>query len=143
VVLLARACERGVGIHHVELDLPADEAEARVGQQRAGQEARLAEHLEAVADAQHGAAGEGELADRLHHGREAGDRAGPQVVPVGEAARDDHGIDPVEVRVRVPEQFGVAELPAGEQRVDLVAAAGEADHPKPHAAFAPSTTSTS
>src|ERR687887_206119 len=41
VALLARAGKWGGGVLHHELDLAADEAQARVGQQRAGQEAGL------------------------------------------------------------------------------------------------------
>ena len=75
-----------------------------VEQQRAGEQARLAEDLEAVADAEYRAARGGELAHRLHRRREAGDRAGAQVVAVGEAAGDDDGVDPVQVALFVPDQ---------------------------------------
>ena len=76
-----------------DVDLAAHEAQRGVGQQRAGQQAGLAQHLEAVADAEHRTALGGEPRDRVHHRREAGDRAGAQVVAVGEAAGHDHGVD--------------------------------------------------
>ena len=47
----------------------------------------------------------GELGDRLHHRREARDRAGAQVVAVGEAAGDDDRVDALQVAVLVPEQL--------------------------------------
>ena len=72
----------------------ADEAPVVVRAQHARQQARLAEHLEAVADAEHGPAGRGERRDLPHHRREARDRAGAQVVAVREAARDDHAVQP-------------------------------------------------
>ena len=40
----------------IDVDLAADEAQADVRQQRAGQQPRLAQDLEAVADAEHGPA---------------------------------------------------------------------------------------
>src|SRR5205814_4354314 len=50
-------------------DVTADEREAPVAQKRAGQQARLAEDLEAVADAEHVAAPPGKLGDRAHDRR--------------------------------------------------------------------------
>ena len=93
----------------------------------------LAQHLEAVADAQDQAAVAGETLDLGHHRREAGDRADPQVVAVGEAAGDDHGVDAAQVGVGVPQQLGLADAAGGEQRVDVVAGTGEADDPELHA----------
>jgi hypothetical protein len=90
--------------------------------------------LKAVADAEHRAALAGELDDPLHQRREASDGAGAQVVAVREAARDHHGVDPAEIAVLVPEQIRLAEAPAGEQRVDLVAGAGEAHYAELHSA---------
>ncbi len=90
---LARAREGRVGGLDHDLDLAADEAQRVVRQQRAGQQAGLAQHLEAVADAEHRPAVAGELDHRLHHRREARDRADAQVVAVREAAGHDHGVD--------------------------------------------------
>ena len=53
-----------------EEGVAALELQSAVAAQRAGQEARLGEHLEAVADAQHRAALGGVLAHRLHDRRE-------------------------------------------------------------------------
>ena len=105
---LARARERRVRVLDDHLDLAADEAKRVVRQQRAGQEAGLAQHLEAVADAEHGTAVAGELDHRLHQRREARDRAHAQVVAVREAAGDDHGVDAAQIAIAVPEQVGVA-----------------------------------
>ena len=63
-----------------------------VAQHRAGQQPRLEQDLEAVADAEHRAAGVGERRDRGHDRREPRDRAGAQVVAVGEAARQDDDV---------------------------------------------------
>ena len=71
-----------------------------LGSSAPGQQARLAEHLEAVADSEHGPAGVGELAHRPHHRREAGDRAGAQVVAVGEAAGNHDRVDSARARYR-------------------------------------------
>jgi hypothetical protein len=55
----------------------------------------------------------GEILDAAHHRREAGDDAGPDVVAVGEAARQDDGRDAVQVRRLVPERD---RLDAGDRR---------------------------
>ena len=60
--------------------------EVVVAHQRPGKQPRLAEHLEAVADADDQAALGRETLDRRHYGREAGYGPRPQVVTVGEAA---------------------------------------------------------
>ena len=124
---------RGQSIERLELELAADEAHRLVEQQRAGQQARLAEDLEAVADPQHRAAAGGEGGDRLHRRREAGDRARPQVVAVGEAAGDDDAVDAGEVALFVPDQPRLAAgQGAGVQRVPLVAGPGELEHTPDH-----------
>ena len=69
--------------------IPTDELELLVRAEHAGQQPRLAEDLEAVADAEHGATSRGEAADRVHRRREAGDRAATKVVAVREAAGED------------------------------------------------------
>src|SRR2546421_390189 len=89
--------------------------------------------LEAVADTQYRAALAGELEPRLHQRGEARDRAGSQVVAVGEPARHDHGVDALEVPVAVPQQDGLADARGRELRVDLVAGAGKADDAELHA----------
>ena len=66
---------------------------ADVGQQRARQQARLAQTWKPLQIPITGPPSRGELDHRLHDRREAGDRAGAQVVAVGEAAGDDDGVD--------------------------------------------------
>ena len=104
----------------------------RVRQQRARQQPGLAQDLEAVADPEHEPAGLGELGHLLHHRRKARDRPRTQVVAVGEAARDDHGVDAVQVAIAVPEQHRLADALRGLQGVDLVAGAREADDAELH-----------
>ena len=52
-----------------------------------GQQARFAQNLEAVADAQHQAAGAREALDGAHHRRKSRDGAGAQIIAVGKSAR--------------------------------------------------------
>ena len=69
-----------------------------------------------------------EVRDRLHHGREAGDSAGAQVVAVGEAAGDDHRVDALRARVAVPEDLALrAELLDREDHVLFAVRAREQD----------------
>src|SRR4051812_36696514 len=124
------ARERRVGVDDLELGLAADEAQLAIGQQRARQQARLAQDLEAVADAEDQATVAGELDDRLHDRREARDGPDAQVVAVGEPAGDDDGVDALQVAVAVPEQDRLADALAGQLRVDLVAASREPDDPE-------------
>ena len=91
-----------------EVDRSAEELEARVLLERARQQPGLAEHLEAVADADDRTAGAGVLGDRVHHRREPGDRAGAQVVAVGEPAGHDHRVDAAHGGVGVEQQLGLA-----------------------------------
>src|SRR2546423_10886552 len=77
--------------------------QAGVAEQGAGQQAGLTEDLEAVADSPAQSATLGELDAALHHRREAGDRPGPQIIAIAEAAREDHAVDPPQVAVLVPQ----------------------------------------
>jgi hypothetical protein len=131
---LARVRKRGVRADDVEVDLAKDEAQARVGQQRPRQEAGLAEDLKAVADPQHQPAGGGELGDLLHDRGKARDRPRPQVVAIGEAARDDNCVDALQVVIAVPQDDRLADPLAGQLGVDLIAGPGKTDHPELHAA---------
>ena len=96
--------ERRVGPLDAERDVAADEASDAFGPQDAGQEAGLAEDLEAVADPEHEPAVGGEVGDGAHDRREAGDRAAAQVVAVGEAAGEDDCVDARAAPRRVPDE---------------------------------------
>ena len=76
--------------------------ERGVADQRPRQEARLAQDLEAVADAEDQPAAGGKVPHRLHDRREPRDGAAPQVVAVGEPARHDHEVGVAQARVLVP-----------------------------------------
>ena len=78
-----------------------------VADERAGQQVRLAQDLEAVADAQDGQASSGLAHDLAHDGSGRRDRAAAQVVAVGEAAGDDDRVDAVQVGVLVPQGHGL------------------------------------
>ena len=70
-----------------------------------GSRPRFHQDLESVADAQHQSSIGGEFADCRHDGRELGDGAAAQVIAVGEAAGEDHGIDIAERGRVVPDEF--------------------------------------
>ena len=105
-----------------------------VSHQRARQEVRLAEDLEAVADADDRLARLGVLDDGLHHRRKAGDRAGAKVVAVGEAAWEDDAIVRGEVGLAVPDEvsFVAHDVPQGVLRVVVAPGAGENDDGEAH-----------
>src|SRR3954449_13105967 len=94
---------------------------------------RLAEHREAVPDAEHGPALPRPVDDVLHQGRAGRDRPGAQVVTVGEAAGEDDGVDVLEVVVGVPQGHGLA--PGQAHRaggVDVVQGTREGDDTDAH-----------
>ena len=125
--------ERRVRLARDQIDLPADEAQLDVPQQRPRQQPRLAEHLEAVADPQHRRPARGHLRHRLHRRGEAGDRAGPQVVAVGEAAGDDdRRRRPSRSRLSCQTSRASPDQRAGVQGVPLVAGPRELKHPPDH-----------
>jgi hypothetical protein len=123
----------GVGALDAQHLVAVAEVQVAVAGERAGQQPRLAQHLEAVADAQHGQAVPRRGDDVAHQRRARGDRAGPQVVAVREAAGEDDGVDVLQVVVGVPERD---RLPAGQAHgprgVDVVEGAGEGDDPDAH-----------
>src|SRR5438309_1394739 len=82
----------------------AAELQVLVADQRPGEEVRLAQDLKAVADADHLSPTTGELRDRGHHRREAGDGAAAQVVAVGETTGQDDAVQAGEVTLLVPDE---------------------------------------
>ncbi len=114
--LADRPGERRVEPLRDDRDLARDEPQPAVAEQGAGQEMRLGQDLEAVADPEDEPAIGGERGHGAHHRAEPGDHAGPQVVAVGEAARQDHPGDAVEGRRLVPQddRLGAGDL----ERVD-------------------------
>src|SRR5690606_37230451 len=98
------------------------------------QQPRLAEHLEAVADPEDPPAPLGEVDHRPHHRREPGDRAGAQVVAVGEPAGDDHRLTAAQVLLGVPQHDRLLpEPPDREQRVAVVTGPREPHDTDAHA----------
>ena len=98
---------RGVRVFDAQHLVAAQELLVVVADERAGQEVRLAQDLEAVADAQDGQASSGFAHDFAHDGGSCGDRTAAQVVAVGEAAGDHDRVDAVQVGVLVPQGHGL------------------------------------
>src|SRR5690606_18070118 len=134
----------GAVVLHGQRLVAADERTVRVLDHRAGQQMRLAEDLEAVADAEDGHAAVRGVDHLVHHGGEAADRPGPQVVAVGEAAGQHDRVDLVQRVVAVPQRdrLGAAET-HGAQRVAVVERAGEGHHTDAHQASSTSRAATS
>ncbi len=112
----------------------ADERAVVVADEAALEQVRLGEHLEAVADAEHGHAAVRGIHDLGHDRAERGDRAAAQVVAVAEPAGQDERVDALEVVRAVPECDGLgAREPHGALRVAVVERAGEGDDADAHA----------
>ena len=111
----------GPRVAHGQPHVGVDEPQARVPGQRAGQQVRLAEDLEAVADAEHRQSRPGRGDQLAHHRGEPGDRAAAQVVAVREAAGQDHRVDAAQVAVGVPERDRLrSRVPHGAGRIGVV-----------------------
>jgi len=85
--------------------MAADEAEAGVAHHGAGEKAGFEQDLETVADAEDEAAVFCEFGNGIHHGREAGDGTGAEIVAVGEAAGEDDGVAILQIFGLVPDEF--------------------------------------
>ena len=131
-----RSSQRDVNGRSCPLDaqrrVAADEAQRLVPQQRAGEESRLAEDLESVADPEHEAARRREVAHCRRRRGESRDRAAAEVVPVRESARHDDGVETGEVALLVPDRLGLrAERGERPERVPVVLRAGVRDDADP------------
>ena len=134
------ASERRVEPLWLDVHEAAGEPERPIAQKRAGHETGLRQNLEAVADPQDVTAGGRELRDAAHYRREASDHARSKVVAVGEAARQDHSRDALQVGRLVPEPDRLhAGDGQGVERVDVRVRVREDDDTDPHdrVTFAP------
>src|SRR5688572_31530983 len=95
-----------LAVDRLNEDMFAAKLQRPVPNQRAGKQSRLAQDLEPVANAEHGASLRREVLDRLHDRAEARNRPGAQVIAVAEAARDDHRIGIAEGSFLVPNEPG-------------------------------------
>jgi len=123
------AGESGISRFHTDALVFANEVEAFVANEGAGEESALAKDLKAVADAENGATGCGETFYRLHDRREAGDGSAAEVVAVGEAPGNDNGVEAVERGVLVPDEVGggTGKVIESENTVLVAVRAWEAD----------------
>src|SRR5262245_21242596 len=88
----------------------AAKLERAIADERAGEQAGFAQHLEAVANAKHEPAVGGKLLHRSHHGTEPRNRAATQVIAITKSAWNNHGIDGPQRTFLVPDEpGGVAE----------------------------------
>ncbi len=133
--------EGRLGVRHFKFYLTADEFEMVVAHQNAGQEARFAEHLEAVADAHDVHPGVRFLFYVGHDRRARGNGAGAQIVAIGKAARQNDEVHIGKRGFGMPDSDG---LDAGDVRqrvehVTLAIGAGENDDGRLHAYFSSSS----
>src|SRR5215471_15525408 len=96
--------ERRIRILDPNVHRLADVLQSGIAHQRARKQARLAQNLEAVADAENQSAVGGELAHRLHYLGELSDRACAQVIAVSESARNDDRVATLQVGRVVPKE---------------------------------------
>ncbi len=129
------ARERRIGALDLQVHVAADELDARIALQDAGQQFRFAQDLEAVAYAHHKAALARMIAHGGHDRRVRGDRAAAQVVTVGEPAGEDDKIGACgQFALAVPYHRGLAARhePKRMRHVALAVRSGEDDDRGPH-----------
>src|SRR4051812_29680770 len=73
-------------------DVFAPKLERPVPDQRPGKQTSFAKNLKPVANPKHRSPISRELLDGLHYRAESSNRPGAQVIPIAEAARDNHSI---------------------------------------------------
>ena len=141
LTLLVQTSEGGVGLLHPHPHRPGEEPQPGISHQATRQEPRLAQDLEAVANAEHRAAGARVLGYGAHHPREPGDRAGAQIVSVAEAAGEDYHVGLPQIAVAMPYGIGVgARRVRCRERFRVAVGAGKDDHRDAfHRATPPST----
>jgi hypothetical protein len=98
------AGERGVTRDGLEENMLTTKLEGAVADQRAGEQAGFTQDLKPVAYAKHKPTIGREGLNRFHYRTEPGDGAGPQIIAITEAARDDYGIGSSQGVVFVPNQ---------------------------------------
>src|SRR4029077_13663550 len=101
-----RGGERSGGRFHADVNVTADEAQSLIAHQSAGQKPGFAENLKAIANAEDETTRAGEPRNRVHYRRKTRDRAGAQIIAVGEAAGQNHGVETGEVLRLVPDGLG-------------------------------------
>ena len=109
--LMAGAGKRSFRVLDPYLDRFADVLQPDIAHQGSGQQAGLAQNLEAIANPQHQSAAGGELPHRFHHRREFGDGAGAQIVAIGESAGHDDGIAVLQIMGFVPQECDRLSVP--------------------------------
>jgi hypothetical protein len=124
-----RSSESRIGGFHAEVLVFADEVEAFVAHERAGEESAFAEDLKTIADADDSPAGCGETFHRLHDRGEAGDGSAAEVVTIRKAAGNDDGVESGKRSILVPDKVGggVGEGVECEDAVLVAVRAREAD----------------
>src|SRR2546425_1407664 len=97
------------------------ELETSVAHQRAGQQSRLTQNLEPVADAEYGTARARVSGHRAQHRRKAGNGPGAKIIAVAEAARQDDRIALLRAGIPGPDEIAAHPPPAGRASVSPAA----------------------
>jgi hypothetical protein len=112
----------------LDVHVLALESETLVAEHRPREQTGFEQYLETIAEADHGAAGGSKSRHLVHDGREARNRAGPQVVAVRESAWQHHHVGPFQARLLVPDVLGVDAEDVPGCIVCVVVAVGAGEH---------------
>lgn len=98
--------EGGVRRRYFEIDVFADKLQICVAEQGARKNAALDQNLKSVAYTEYRSACGGEVPHRGHYGRELRYSPAAEIVPVGEAARQNHTVHIAQLRAVMPDELG-------------------------------------
>ena len=104
ITFAVRAGERRFGVLDAHVHWLANILQSGIAHERTRQQARLAENLKSIADAEHQPATLGKLTHRFHYGRELRDGPGAQIIAVRKASGNDDGIAIFEIMRLVPQE---------------------------------------
>lgn len=120
--------EIAVGVVDAQIDVPAYEADAGIGEQGAGQQAGFDCNLETVADRQDAGACLGTSDDLAHDRRMRGDRPATQIVAVGKSTRQHDQVRFRQFTVAVPDHDGVTPHALRQRNLNVAVAVGTGEY---------------
>src|SRR5689334_18322956 len=97
--------KRTVNSFYTNINVFADEVQIAIANQSARQQPGFAENLKSIADTEHEATAVRKLLHRIHHGREACEGAGAQVVAVRKAAGKYYRVVSRKIGFAVPDEI--------------------------------------
>src|SRR3989441_623636 len=97
--------ERCVDAFDPHIYMSTNEMQLTIANQSPRQQTCFAQNLKPIADAQNQIAFRRKFFHGVHDRRKAGQRSGTQIIAIGKAARNDHGIVTAQLSIAVPDEI--------------------------------------